>query len=242
MEGAERVAEVQDRPAAPDLHRPARERLRAAGQAPLTSYYPKPIEEKVWFCGFASPKAYGAASYFIEDPAGNWLTDSPRFHPHLVDFFGRRGGLRWIFLTHRDDVGDADLYAQRFHARRIIHEADLSAQPGAEVVLRAGERTDPAPGFTVIPTPGHTRGHCVLLYRDKFLFTGDHLEGDAKTGALGVFRDFCWYDWREQTRSMERLLSYRFEWVLPGHGGRLRLPPERMREELERLVERMKEA
>jgi len=26
----------------------------------------------------------------------------------------------------------------------------------------------------VIPTPGHTRGHVVFLYRKKFLFTGDH--------------------------------------------------------------------
>jgi len=66
------------------------------------------------------------------------------------------------------------------------------------------------------------------------------LEGDEKTGRLGAFRDYCWHDWTEQTRSMELLRAYPFEWVLPGHGGRIHLPPARMREELAALVERMR--
>jgi glyoxylase-like metal-dependent hydrolase (beta-lactamase superfamily II) len=58
----------------------------------------------------------------------------------------------------------------------------------------------------------------VFLYRDKFLFTGDHLAGSAKRNALTAFRSVAWYSWPEQIRSMERLLHYQFEWVLPGHG------------------------
>lgn len=204
------------------------------------THYPRLVAENVWFCGFASPKSYGARSYLVVDPTGNWLTDSPRFVPELERAIAERGGLRWIFLTHRDDVADADLWARRFCARRIIHEADLDACPDAELVVRGDSPLSPAPDFTILPVPGHTRGHCVLLYKDRFLFTGDHLEGDEKTGRLGTFRDFCWYDWSEQARSMARLLDYRFEWVLPGHGGRLHLPPERMRAELAALVERMK--
>jgi glyoxylase-like metal-dependent hydrolase (beta-lactamase superfamily II) len=96
------------------------------------------------------------------------------------------------------------------------------------------------PGFTIIPVPGHTRGHCVLLYKDKFLFTGDHLAWDPEAAELGAYRDYCWYDWEEQTRSMERLRDYRFEWVLPGHGCRHKLPAEQMRAEVDRLVQRMK--
>jgi glyoxylase-like metal-dependent hydrolase (beta-lactamase superfamily II) len=72
-----------------------------------------------------------------------------------------------------------------------------------------------------------------------YLFTGDHLEGDDKTGRLGAFRDYCWYDWDEQARSMRRLLDYRFEWVLPGHGGRLHLRQDQMNKELAALVDRM---
>ncbi len=59
----------------------------------------------------------------------------------------------------------------------------------------------------------------MLLYREKFLFTGDHLAWSRRRGALVAFRDACWYSWKEQIRSMERLLDFPFEWVLPGHGG-----------------------
>jgi glyoxylase-like metal-dependent hydrolase (beta-lactamase superfamily II) len=214
-------------------------------KVPLRSYtqgvthYPRLIEDGVYFLGFSSPKSYGARSYLIVHPGGNWMTDAPRFVPELADRIAALGGLSRVFLTHRDDVADADQYARRFGARRMIHEADMDAAPGAEIVLRGDAPTSPAPGFTIIPVPGHTRGHCVLLYKDKFLFAGDHLEGDAATGRLDAFRDFCWYDWAEQTRSMARLLDYRFEWVLPGHGGRIHLPPERMRSAVSALVERM---
>ena len=61
---------------------------------------------------------------------------------------------------------------------------------------------------------------------------------DAKT--LAAFRNFCWYDWAEQTRSMVRLLDYSFEWILPGHGGHVRLTPEAMRKGLVELIRMMK--
>ena len=97
-----------------------------------------------------------------------------------------------------------------------------------------------APDLLAIPLPGHTRGSQALLYRDRFLFTGDHLWGEDD-GSLGASRSVCWYSWKEQTRSMQRLLDYRFEWVLPGHGSPLRAEsPRAMREKLEALVGRMK--
>ena len=60
-------------------------------------------------------------------------------------------------------------------------------------------------------------------------------------GRLRASRGVCWYSWPEQTRSMERLLDFRFEWVLPGHGGRYRAPsPAAMKRELERVIAEMK--
>lgn len=204
------------------------------------SHYPRLIEDGVYNCGFTSPKSYGATSYFVRHKDGNWMTDSPRFNDHLVEAFKAWGGLRYIFLTHRDDVADADRYAEFFNAKRIIHEGDLDAEPDAEIVLHGQSPTAIAPDFLAIPSPGHTRGHSVLLYKNKFLFTGDHLDGDPQGETLDAFRDYCWYDWKEQTHSMLRLASYRFEWVLPGHGQRLKLPADRMQAELARLVEWMK--
>jgi glyoxylase-like metal-dependent hydrolase (beta-lactamase superfamily II) len=203
------------------------------------THYPRLIEDNVYSCGFTSPKSYGANSYLILDPAGNWLADSPRFTPAVVDRIAAWGGLRWIFLTHRDDVADAARYKERFGAHLIIHEADAEASPDAEVLLWT-KPYSPAPGFLIIPVPGHTRGHCALLYKDKFLFSGDHVAGDPDGGELDAFRNYCWYDWNAQIRSMESLIAYRFEWVLPGHGRRLKLEPSSMRGALGRLIERMK--
>lgn len=204
------------------------------------TYYPRLVEHGVYHCGFASPKSYGAASYFIRRDAGNWLTDSPRWSERLAATFAEWGGIEGIFLTHRDDVADAERYAREFDARVVIHEGDADAYPGADRILKGEEPVSLAADLLAIPTPGHTRGHAVLLYKDKFLFAGDHLDGDPEHESLDADPVYCWWDWEAQTRSVERLKDFRFEWVLPGHGRRLKLPPERMQEELENLVERMR--
>ena len=60
------------------------------------------------------------------------------------------------------------------------------------------------------------------------LFTGDSLSWSFVDNDLNAFRDFCWYSWEEQTRSLARLLDYDFEWVLAGHGGSHGLPAPEM--------------
>jgi glyoxylase-like metal-dependent hydrolase (beta-lactamase superfamily II)/ferredoxin len=202
--------------------------------------FPLPIEEGVFYCGFNSPKSFGGNSYFIQHPQGNWLVDSPKFLPYLARKFGEMGGIRYIFLTHQDDVADAAKYAEKFGSQRIIHEEDRRAQPGAEIIIQGTDLNEPLPGFKIIPTPGHTQGHCVLLYKDKFLFTGDHLWWRRKRQQLGASQSVAWYSWRKQAESMEKLLGFDFEWVLPGHGQRIKLTSLKMREELEALVGRMK--
>ena len=202
--------------------------------------FPLEIEEGVFYCGFNSPKSFGGNSYFIRHPQGNWLVDSPKFLPHLVRKLEGLGGIRYIFLTHQDDVAEAAKYAEKFGSQRIIHEEDSGAQPGAEILVRGTEVFELVPGFKIIPTPGHTEGHCVLLYRDKYLLTGDHLWWRRKRKQLGASQSVAWYSWRKQTESMEKLLRFDFEWVLPGHGQRMKLPKSEMRRELEQLVGRMK--
>ena len=97
--------------------------------------FPLVVEEPVFYCGYNSPKSYGGNSYFIRHAAGNWLIDSPKFVTLLVQQLKALGGIAHIFLTHRDDVADAERYAEHFKSRRIIHRDELSSQPGAEVVL-----------------------------------------------------------------------------------------------------------
>jgi glyoxylase-like metal-dependent hydrolase (beta-lactamase superfamily II) len=111
---------------------------------------------------------------------------------------------------------------------------------GSSLVLDGDEPIALSPDFVIIPTPGHTRGHCVLLYQRRFLFTGDHLWWNRMDQRLGASAQFCWYSWAEQIRSMAKLQDFTFEWVVPGHGQRVQLTPERMQAELAALVERMR--
>jgi glyoxylase-like metal-dependent hydrolase (beta-lactamase superfamily II) len=73
------------------------------------------------------------------------------------------------------------------------------------------------------------------------LFTGDHLAWSPERETLTAFRDVCWYSWTEQTRSMEKLLDYPFEWVLPGHGRIGHGSAEEMHKHLQDCIARMKQ-
>jgi glyoxylase-like metal-dependent hydrolase (beta-lactamase superfamily II)/ferredoxin len=201
--------------------------------------FPLPVEGPVWYCGFNSAKSFGGNSYFVVRPQGNWLVDAPKFQPVLAQRLGELGGVRFIFLTHQDDVADAAEYAAHFGAQRIIHRLELDAQPDAEIVLDEFDARELAPGCVAIPTPGHTAGHCCLLIDDRYLFTGDHLHWDREAQHLAASPDYCWHSWSEQNESMRRLCRHRFAWVLPGHGQRVRLAPGEMQTQLERLVEAM---
>jgi len=197
--------------------------------------FPLVIEEPVYFCGFTSPKSFGGTSYFYRHRAGNWLIDSPKFLPPLVRRFEELGGVANIFLTHRDDVADAERFARHFGARRIIDSRELDSQPGSEIVLTGDAPTDLGNGFLAIPTPGHSAGHLCLLAEEQFLFTGDHLYWDRDRQQLAGFRDYC-DSWPTLIESMRQLARYSFEWVLPGHGQRVHFPREEMGRQMDEML------
>jgi len=207
----------------------------------VKAQFPLLIEENIFYSGFNSPDSYGANSFFIEDKGGNWLIDSHKYLPFLCDRFESLGGIKYIFLTHRDDVADAQKYAEKFSSSRIIHRDDLSAQPQAEIIIEGYSAQSFAENFKIIPVPGHTKGHMVLLYKNKYLFTGDHLAFDPERSRVYAFRNHCWYSWEEQTASMERLSEFDFEWILAGHGDRVKLPLSAMKQQMRALVKRMRQ-
>jgi glyoxylase-like metal-dependent hydrolase (beta-lactamase superfamily II)/ferredoxin len=205
--------------------------------------FPERLDANVYYCGFNAESSFGAWSYLVvraEEEGGNVLIDSPRFTRPLVRKIEALGGLRTIFLTHRDDVADHERFARHFRAERVMHADDNAARYGVEHVIQGEEAARLDSDLLIIPTPGHTRGHAVLLYKDKYLFTGDHLAWSPARHTLTAFRSACWYSWAVQTRSMQRLLGYSFEWVLPGHGRIHHDTAEGMRRHLEGCVEWMK--
>ena len=216
-------------------HRSARSGVQA---------FPVHVVDDVYYCGFNSEASFGAWAYLIVRPqerGGNVLVDSPRFNAPLVKRIEQMGGVNLMFLSHRDDIADHIKFAGHFHCPRIMHEGDGATARGIERVITGTDPLRIDDDLLLIPTPGHTRGHQVLLYQNNVLFTGDHLAWSPERETLTAFRDVCWYSWTEQTRSMEKLLAYRFASVLPGHGRIHNGQSEEMHKHLERCVARMKE-
>ena len=177
--------------------------------------FPFALADGVFVNGYNDRSSFGAHSYFIQGNGENWMVDAPRFTKHVADNIGAMGGLDRIFLTHRDDVGDAHKYAAYFGAERVIHEFERAAQPDAEIVLE-GEDDHQVGSARILFTPGHTKGHMVLLWRDECLFVGDHFASRA----------VCWHSWDAQIESTRKLdVLTGVEWVFPGHGKWFPVPP-----------------
>ncbi|MBG09146.1 MAG: MBL fold metallo-hydrolase [Halobacteriovoraceae bacterium] len=214
--------------------------------------FPFPIgdpKDFIYLTGFHAENSFGATSYFIErkGPEGpkNILVDSPRFFSKMAKKLYDRGGALYQFLTHRDDIADTDRYFKAFSplgkTKRIIHQDDATKDPlkSYEIILKGFEPYQLDSETVIIPVPGHTRGSCVLLYKNKYLFTGDHLAYSLKLKQLIAFKRACWYDFNIQIESMKKLLDFSFSYILPGHGAPFGTTQEKMKKELEKCIQWM---
>ncbi len=201
--------------------------------------FPEPMTEGVERLGYNARHSWGAHSFLIRGKTGNAMVDAPRWTKPVVTAIEARGGLATILLTHRDDVADAERYAEHFGARVFIHADDRSAAPYATNIIEGEAPTPLAPDLLAIPVPGHTKGSVAFLWNEHCLFTGDSLSWDFARNDLRASKHVCWYSWPEQIKSLTRLLDYRFDWIFAGHGGSFHLPADDMRQRLAALVARM---
>ncbi|AKT42993.1 MBL fold metallo-hydrolase [Chondromyces crocatus] len=225
--------------------KPPAARVRPGSLGAPWRTWPRPIEDNVWVLGSPSRDNAGAMAYFIERPDGNVLVDLPKPNDALFRWLDEHGGVRWIFLTHRDHAEHHAEYAARFPgSRRILGASDVNLRGNeyraatSDVEIQLGDQLSPVTlegvpipeaslpdaELAVIPQPGHTPGSLCLIYRGRFLFSGDHLAYSRRLGQLMAFRLQCWENWDRQTRSVRRLVALAeaghlgFAWVLPGHG------------------------
>ncbi len=200
------------------------------------------VADNVYHCGYHSEKSFAAASYFIVRPEGNILVDSPQILTPLVKRLEEMGGIKYMYLTHKDDIADHQKFREHFNCERILHVDEISADTNdIEIKLTGTEPFSLSPDLLIIPVSGHTKGHTVLLYQ-KFLFTGDHLAWSSNLNQLYAFRPYCWYSWSEQIKSMKKLINYNFEWVLPGHGHRYYADIETMQKQLQKCIDWMEKS
>lgn len=185
---------------------------------PPVAPFPFELTPGVLAMGNNSRSSFGAHSYLVPRADGNLLVDSPRFLGSLAERVDELGGIAHVLLSHRDDVADADRWADRYGARVWIHEADAAAAPFATDVVHGSDAVTVAPGVVLVPIPGHTRGSVAVHVDDRWLFTGDSLHWNVRRQQLDVFPDQTWHSWDELAASMDVLAALNVEWVFTGHG------------------------
>jgi glyoxylase-like metal-dependent hydrolase (beta-lactamase superfamily II) len=208
---------------------------------PPPGVFPHDLGDGVHRLGHNAASSFGAHAYLVVRDGGNLLIDAPRWTRQLLGPIAALGGIDAVLLTHRDDVADADRYAQHFGAPVWIHADDRAAAPFATDLLEGEAPREVVPGVTGFPVPGHTRGSVLWHVDGHLLFSGDSLAWDPRRGRLTAFRGACWYSWDAQTASLDRFArsGRRFDRLLCGHGWSHDAPADTLHGHLVDLVARM---
>ncbi len=183
---------------------------------PPRGVFPVELAVGVLALGHNSPRSFGGHSYLVVRGRGNLMVDSPRYTRALTDAIDDLGGIDHVLLSHRDDVADADQWAERYGAQVWIHDADADAAPYATNITTSDQRIDD--GVMSIHFPGHTKGHVVYHVDDRLLFTGDALFWNHRRHELDVTPKQTWYCWDALANSIDTIAGLNVEWVFPGHG------------------------
>ncbi|MCU1393524.1 MAG: Metallo-beta-lactamase superfamily protein [Ilumatobacteraceae bacterium] len=212
---------------------------------PESPVFPQDLGDGVFRLGHNAESSFGAHSYLVrrldDGRPVNLMIDSPRWTREVYEPVQALGGIQHVLLTHRDDVADADRYAQHFGAAVWIHADDRGAAPFADRLIEGVLPAEIVPGVVAFPVPGHTKGSVLYHVDGHVLFSGDSLAWDAQDACLVAFRDACWYSWSAQQESLDRFAAgmLRFDRLLCGHGWSHDLDAETFHRHLLDLVDRM---
>jgi glyoxylase-like metal-dependent hydrolase (beta-lactamase superfamily II) len=172
---------------------------------------------------FAFPpnrETLGATAYLIVKNEANILLDCPAWDEENQQFLRERGGVQWLFLTHRGGIGKVKEIQQTFGCEVLIQEQEAYLVPGLKVITFEKEFTL-TPTSQAIWTPGHSPGSACLYYSEcgGVLFSGRHLLPNQQGNPVPL-RTSKTFHWRRQIHSVKLLLD-RFspetlEYICPG--------------------------
>jgi glyoxylase-like metal-dependent hydrolase (beta-lactamase superfamily II) len=104
---------------------------------------------------------------------------------------------------------------------------DFQYGDGDRIVFGGGE-------LQVLHTPGHESGHCCFYEAgDQVLFSGDNILGYGTSVIRPPDGDMTDY-----LRSLERLLEFNINLILPGHGPMIGKPEAKIKEYIEHRLMR----
>jgi glyoxylase-like metal-dependent hydrolase (beta-lactamase superfamily II) len=150
----------------------------------------------------------GGTSYLILGKAGNILVDCPGWsegqQSTFKDFFEKHGGVRWLFLTHRDGISQVRKMQSDLGCEVMIQEQEAYLLPEVSVTSFTEEITlgDAVGIWTCGYSPGSS---CLYVpFHGGILFSGRHLLIDPQ-GSLTPITSRKTFHWRRQLRNVEKL-------------------------------------
>ena len=133
---------------------PTRSVGHVTSRKPERPAFPQDLGDGVYRLGHNARSSFGAHSYVVARSTGNVMIDAPRWTREVVEPLTGLGGVSHVLLSHRDDIADADRYAEHFGARVWIHEDDATAAPYATDHITGTDVSTVAGDIVAHPVPG----------------------------------------------------------------------------------------
>jgi glyoxylase-like metal-dependent hydrolase (beta-lactamase superfamily II) len=198
--------------------------MMADSSPPTQAKPPRQVFETI----FAFPPnrdTMGGTAYLIKewDPEGNpgnILVDAPAWDEATQSFLDQQGGLRWLLITHRANLGKASAIQKATDCEVLIQEQEAYLLPATPKTSFQQYFRIP-PRSEVIWTPGYSPGSA-CLYHDAYggvLFTGRHLlpNRDGHPAPLRFSKTFHWPRQLRHVQSLqERFSSDTLAYLCPG--------------------------
>jgi glyoxylase-like metal-dependent hydrolase (beta-lactamase superfamily II) len=152
----------------------------------------------------------GGTAYLIKDTSddgapGNILVDSPAWDEAIQAFLEHQGGVRWLFITHRANLGKAAAIHQSLGCEVVIQEQEAYLLPSTpKISFQQNFRF--SAHSVAFWTPGYSPG-AACLYHSHYgggLFTGRHLLPNRE-GQPMPLRFSKTFHWPRQLRSVQML-------------------------------------
>jgi glyoxylase-like metal-dependent hydrolase (beta-lactamase superfamily II) len=180
---------------------------------------PRPVFDTV----YAFPPnrdTLGGTAYLVVEETGNILVDCPVWDEANHEFLQAKGGVRWLFISHRGGIGKAKQIQEALGCGIVIQEQEAYLLPGLKVTGFEQEFkfSDRCQAFW---TAGHSPGSACLYY-DPYggvLFTGRHLlpNQQGEPVPLRIAKTFHWKRQIESVRGVgDRFSATTLNHICPG--------------------------
>lgn len=115
--------------------------------------------------------------YIVKHKDGNFLVGCPESLPkEVITKIHKSGGISYIFISHRDDIGNVCKYSKKFKAKIIVHQSESKYVADCKVDIPFKKDKAITNDIEVVHTPGHTPGSSCLFFKSYgYLFTGDQI-------------------------------------------------------------------